>query len=272
MPIIEDIKKLAEKATGIRRPGKRELADLVRERKPSLARFADDGSIPNHPRWPLVHYRAAVALPDGLDPAAIFEDLFASNGWRDSWRNGVYDYLHYHSRIHEVMGIARGTAVVQFGGRRGRKLWLKAGDVVALPAGTGHQCFSSSKDFLVVGAYPATGKYDVYRTSPDEHGRAVKTVPGCRHRGAIRSMAKRAGCSNSGGEWRGQRRDSRFRCPFGVGRRKAARTVIRRTRAVMSWNENEGRAFLASRSRQHRRDPGRSQSALSTVRVRRRRR
>jgi uncharacterized protein YjlB len=176
MSIVEDVKKLAEKATGVGRPKKHEIADLVRDRKPTLARFADDGSIPNHPRWPLVHYRAAVALPGEIDPAAIFEDLFERNGWHQSWRNGVYDYLHYHSRIHEVMGVARGSAIVQFGGRRGRKIRLKAGDVVVLPAGTGHQCFSSSENFLVVGAYPATGKYDLCRTSPAEHARAVKTV------------------------------------------------------------------------------------------------
>ena len=75
------------------------------------------------------------------------------------------------------MGAARGTAVVQFGGRRGRKLRIKPGDVIVLPAGTGHQCLSASKDFLVVGAYPATGKYDVFRTSLEEHETALKTVP-----------------------------------------------------------------------------------------------
>ena len=75
------------------------------------------------------------------------------------------------------MGVARGSAVVQVGGRRGRKLRLKAGDVIVLPAGTGHRRVSASKDFLVIGAYPATGTYDICRTSPDEHDRALKTVP-----------------------------------------------------------------------------------------------
>ena len=117
MAILEDVKKLAEQATGVGRPMPRDLPDLVRARKPGTIRFTDDGSIPNHPRWPLVRYRGAVRLTKSFDPAAIFEALFERNGWSDSWRNGVYDYLHYHSRIHEVMGVARGTAVVQFGGQ-----------------------------------------------------------------------------------------------------------------------------------------------------------
>jgi uncharacterized protein YjlB len=177
MALIEDIRKVAEKATGWRRPERKELPGLVRERKPRLFRFKDDGVVPNHPRWPLVVYRNAVKLPEAFDPAAVFEDLFAQNGWGNSWRNGVYDYLHYHSRIHEVMGVARGSAVVQFGGKDGREITVKRGDVVVLPAGTGHQCISASNDFLVVGAYPATGTYDVFRTSPEEHAKALKTVP-----------------------------------------------------------------------------------------------
>src|SRR3954447_23427145 len=160
MPILEDVKKLAEKVTGWSRPTRDNLSAFVRERKASTFRFKDDGIIPNHPKWPLVIYRGVVRFTKKVDPAAVFEELFESNGWGDSWRNGIYDYVHYHSRIHEVLGIARGEGRVRFGGSRGRIFTLKAGDVAILPAGTGHQCLSADEDFLVVGAYPAVGTYD----------------------------------------------------------------------------------------------------------------
>jgi uncharacterized protein YjlB len=177
LALLEDIKRIAEKATGWARPAERELGGLLRARKPGTFRFKDDGIIPNHPRWPLIVYRTPVRLPASLDPAAVLEDLFERNGWGESWRNGIYDFVHYHSRIHEVLGVARGTAKVRFGGDKGRTLGLKAGDVAIVPAGTGHQCVSASADFLVVGAYPPAGAYDECRTSPAERERAKHTIP-----------------------------------------------------------------------------------------------
>ena len=118
MPIVENLKEYAERATGLRRPGKRAVTNFVRQRKPHSVRFKDDGIVPNHPRWPLILYRGAVHLDEHHDPAAMFEDLFEANGWGDTWRNGIYDYMHYHSRIHEALGIARGKARVRFGGAR----------------------------------------------------------------------------------------------------------------------------------------------------------
>jgi len=76
MPILEDLKEYAERATGLGRPGKRKASDLARARKPHAVRFKDDGLIPNHPRWPLIIYRGAVELDDRHDPAAVIEDLF----------------------------------------------------------------------------------------------------------------------------------------------------------------------------------------------------
>jgi uncharacterized protein YjlB len=139
----------------------------VRAREPQTHLLKDDGVIPNHPWWPLVIYKGAVRLPDQLDPAAVFEELFGDHGWRNSWRDGIYDYVHYHSRIHEALGIARGRAQVQFGGNNGRAIDLKAGDVAILPAGTGHRRMKATDDLLVVGAYPASGAYDECKSQED---------------------------------------------------------------------------------------------------------
>jgi uncharacterized protein YjlB len=180
MAVLESLKKIVERTTDLARPSAGQVKSLVRSRKANTAMFEDDGVIPNHPQWPLVLYRGAVSFPDKLDPAAIMEDLFDENGWGDSWRNGIYDYAHYHSRIHEVLGIAKGKATVRFGGDNGRTIRLTAGDVAILPAGTGHQCHAASADFLVVGAYPPSGTYDEC-TKSEEHARALKTIPkvGC---------------------------------------------------------------------------------------------
>ena len=47
MTMLEDAKKIAEKLTDYARPSDRDLADLVRPRKPNTFRFTDDGAIPN---------------------------------------------------------------------------------------------------------------------------------------------------------------------------------------------------------------------------------
>jgi uncharacterized protein YjlB len=85
--------------------------------------------------------------------------------------------VHYHSSTHEVLGVARGEASVRFGGDHGKIFEVHAGDVVILPAGTGHQCIRASKDLLVVGAYPGTGSYDECTASPQERERALKSIP-----------------------------------------------------------------------------------------------
>jgi uncharacterized protein YjlB len=177
MSVLESLKKAAEKATGVARPSRDQIDDLIRIRKANVTKFKDDGVIPNNSRWPLVLYRGAVALPGDLDPAAIMEDLFEGNGWGDSWRNGIYDYVHYHSRIHEVLGIARGKGTVRFGGNNGITVQIKAGDVAILPAGTGHQCIWASRNFLVVGAYPPGARMQITLPTPENHKNALKTIP-----------------------------------------------------------------------------------------------
>src|SRR3984893_13455350 len=125
--------------------------------EPTTLLFPDDGLVPNNQRLPFVCYRQAIDVAGAADPAACFEQTFARNGWGHAWRNGIYDFIHFHSMIHEVLGIACGRARVRFGGGLGQELEVTAGDVVVLPAGTGHQRISASPDLLVVGAYAPEG-------------------------------------------------------------------------------------------------------------------
>jgi len=145
--------------------------------RPLTHKFADDGRIPNNPTLPLILYRGGIDLAGSPDPEDLIEKKFVSNGWGDMWRNGIYPYAHYHSMIHEVMGIARGRATVRFGGEKGREIEIAPGDVVILPAGTGHQCLKQTQTLVVIGAYPPSGKYNLCRNTKSDHARAVLTIP-----------------------------------------------------------------------------------------------
>ncbi|MGN6514446.1 MAG: cupin [Rhizomicrobium sp.] len=181
MSIAEDGKKLAEQITGVGRPDADEIA--LREVQPEEFMFRDDGETPNNPQFPFLVYRQAVVLDGKHDPAAIFEELFASNGWGKSWRNSIYDFLHFHTHTHEVLGIARGSARVQFGGKYGPILDVRAGDVIVHPAGTGHERIGPPDNLLVVGAYPlgaGGGSYDEPEPediSVENARRAIQDVP-----------------------------------------------------------------------------------------------
>ncbi|MGH6914265.1 MAG: cupin domain-containing protein, partial [Geminicoccales bacterium] len=110
------------------------------------------------------------------DPAEVCEDLFAANGWTGAWRDGIYPFPHYHSTAHEVLGICRGEARVRFGGRQGVVMTVRAGDVVVIPAGVGHQNLGSSPDLLVVGAYPRGQSFDLCRGEPGERPRVLEEI------------------------------------------------------------------------------------------------
>jgi uncharacterized protein YjlB len=120
--------------------------------------FADDGLMPNNP-MPFLVYKGAVDVAND-HPEKTVEGLFGANGWGAMWRNGVYDYLHYHSTVHEALGVARGHARVQFGGDHGKALDI-----------------SASEDFCVVGAYPPGPPMQITRPTPENHAKALKTIP-----------------------------------------------------------------------------------------------
>jgi uncharacterized protein YjlB len=117
--------------------------------------------IPNHPSFPVLVYRGVDAASDGADAVRA---LFAEHGWRGSWVDGVFDFHHFHSTSHEALAVVAGRATLELGGPQGEAFEVAAGDVLVLPAGTGHRRASSGAGFTVVGAYPAGQEnYDLLR-------------------------------------------------------------------------------------------------------------
>lgn len=148
---------------------------VMEKTKPVTFVFEDDGLVPNNP-LPFIIYKRVIDV-DTAHPERTIEDVFTSHQWGSTWRNGIYNYLHYHSTAHEVLGVARGQARVRFGGDRGKVLEVTAGDVAILPAGTGHQCLFGTRDLCVVGAYPLGQTMEITRPTPDNHAEALKRIP-----------------------------------------------------------------------------------------------
>jgi uncharacterized protein YjlB len=117
--------------------------------------------IPNHPRFPVLVYRGVDAARESPDAA---RELFAAHGWRGSWVDGVFDFHHFHSTSHEVLAVVAGAATLELGGPQGEAFEVAAGDVLVLPAGTGHRRAAARDGFTVVGAYPdGQEDYDLLR-------------------------------------------------------------------------------------------------------------
>lgn len=128
---------------------------------PQQLHLKPNGWIPNN-SLPVLLY--SNVLPNTGDLATAMEGLFKANGWPPQWRNGVYTFHHYHSTAHEVLGFAAGGADLLLGGEGGELVTVKTGDIMVLPAGTGHCRIAASEDFLVIGAYPPDEHWDICRT------------------------------------------------------------------------------------------------------------
>jgi uncharacterized protein YjlB len=115
-------------------------------------------------------------IPNGRFPVLIYRyvdvsdarGLFAAHGWGGAWVNGVFDFHHFHSTSHEALAVISGSACLELGGPQGSSFDVAAGDVLVLPAGTGHRRASSDASFRVVGAYPRGQEdYDLLRAADD---------------------------------------------------------------------------------------------------------
>lgn len=135
--------------------------------------FKENEGIPNHPTLPVLLYKGAWE-----DNPSETETRFNNNNWLNSWTNGVYDYHHYHSISHEVLGVVSGSVTLMVGGENGKMVELSAGDVVVLPAGTGHKRLKASPDFKIAGAYPDGKEKDLIKDGELPLSQAFENING----------------------------------------------------------------------------------------------
>ncbi|THF74498.1 cupin domain-containing protein [Cohnella fermenti] len=133
--------------------------------------FKEDRAAPNNPVLPVILYEGAFK-----GNASRIEGVFNRHEWLNSWKGGVYEYHHYHTNAHEALGVVQGRAILRLGGENGHDVELRAGDVLALPAGTGHKRISASADFQVVGAYPRGMKWNLWTSEDGERLLALAEI------------------------------------------------------------------------------------------------
>lgn len=129
----------------------------------TLYYFEPSGFIPNNPTFPVLHYKQVFKHNEHN-----IGKIFRSHNWRNSWVDGIFSYHHYHSDSHEALGIMKGSALLQLGGEHGSKVILNAGDVLVIPAGTGHKKLSGTPDLQVLGAYPNGQHYNTKRDTEED--------------------------------------------------------------------------------------------------------
>ncbi|MGN6178081.1 MAG: cupin domain-containing protein [Mucilaginibacter sp.] len=142
--------------------------------KVQMINLKDDGTFPNS-ELPVLFYKGALDVPF-LFPASYVRKLFEDNGWNNAWDDGVFEYHHYHSITHEVIGVYEGETILQLGGEKGKKLKVEKGDVLIIPAGVAHKNLKEEDDIQCIGAYPGGRDYDMNYGGVGERPRTDKNI------------------------------------------------------------------------------------------------
>lgn len=139
----------------------------------------ENGFFPNNATLPVLLYKGALHLPEE-DSDQLLKEAFNQNDWGNTWVDGIYEYHHYHSITHEVLGVIEGSCTLMLGGEKGVKQKIERGDVIILPAGVAHINIESTDNFTCVGAYPKGMDYDMNYGKPEERPKAdenIRNVP-----------------------------------------------------------------------------------------------
>ena len=137
--------------------------------------FEDDGLVPNNP-MPFLVYKGAVTSTPRIrrEPSKACSAPMAGATCGATASTIICTTIRPCMRRSASPADTRGCASAA---TAARNLQISAGDVAILPAGTGHQCISASPDFSVVGAYPPGAKMQITRPTPENHAKALKTIP-----------------------------------------------------------------------------------------------
>ena len=119
----------------------------------------DDGTFPNS-ELPVLFYKHVLRVPRFF-AGAFVKRLFKRHNWYNAWQYGIFEYHHYHSITHEVLGVVKGETRLQLGGSKGVILHIEKGDVVIIPAGVAHKNLGKQDQVTCIGAYPNGADYDI---------------------------------------------------------------------------------------------------------------
>lgn len=150
-------------------------AQINAETDVKKVQLEENGNFPNNPELPVLLYKNVFVF-DGGNPASTIEKVLAANNWGGSWRNGIYNFQHYHSTAHEALGVYAGWAEVQLGGPDSEIVRIEKGDLVVLPVGTAHKRINSGDGFAVVGAYPDGQNWDMNYGKTEEVQAAKQNI------------------------------------------------------------------------------------------------
>ena len=140
-----------------------------------LHHFLPDGGIPNS-GLPLLFWKGR--LPVEARGGERAQALFRRNAWQGTWVYTVLPYWHFHTRGHEVLACVSGTARLGFGGNRGLKADVAAGDVCVIPAGVGHRRYDASADFQMAGGYPPGQEGNIVRPGEMDEDAIAREIAG----------------------------------------------------------------------------------------------
>ena len=105
--------------------------------------------------YPLLIYHECFAANASIP--AIQSHLRSVGVVEPAWVYPMYKQHHYHSTTHEVLVVVNGSARLFLGGEgnpKGVRQEVTKGDVMVLPAGTGHAMEQDLGGFQMVGSYP----------------------------------------------------------------------------------------------------------------------